>query len=63
MRRWRARPSPAARGAGVTSWHAAHRPAISRAERTWLHEVLDGGGIRVSDEQPHPQTHTRDRKD
>ncbi|MEU4490399.1 PadR family transcriptional regulator [Streptomyces purpurascens] len=37
--------------------------AISRAERAWLHEVLDGDGIRGADEQPRPQTHTRDRKD
>ncbi|MFJ8142412.1 PadR family transcriptional regulator [Streptomyces sp. NPDC096013] len=37
--------------------------AISRAERAWLHEVLDGGGIQASDEQPDPQNHTRDRKD
>lgn len=37
--------------------------AISRAERAWLHEALDGDGIRGSDEQPVPQTHTRDRKD
>ncbi|CAM5490391.1 PadR family transcriptional regulator OS=Streptomyces alboniger OX=132473 GN=CP975_02460 PE=4 SV=1 [Streptomyces alboniger] len=37
--------------------------ATSRAERAWLHEVLDGDGIRAADEQPHPQTHTRVRKD
>lgn len=37
--------------------------AISRTERAWLHEVLDGDGIRGADEQPRPQTHTRDRKD
>ncbi|MFI6362528.1 PadR family transcriptional regulator [Nocardia sp. NPDC050630] len=37
--------------------------ATSRAERAWLHEVMDGGGIPAADEQPHPQTHTRDRKD
>ncbi|MFI0822773.1 PadR family transcriptional regulator [Streptomyces sp. NPDC021098] len=37
--------------------------AISRAERAWLHEALDGDGIRGPDEQPGPQTHTRDRKD
>ena len=37
--------------------------AISRAERTWLHETLDGDGSRAADEQPHPQAHTRDRKD
>ncbi|MEU2779720.1 hypothetical protein ABZ646_44580, partial [Streptomyces sp. NPDC007162] len=37
--------------------------AISRAERAWLHEALDRNGPRVTDEQPRPQTHTRDRKD
>lgn len=37
--------------------------ATSRAERAWLHEVLDGGAIPGADEQPRPQTHTRDRKD
>ena len=37
--------------------------ATSRAERAWLHEILDGDGSRAADEQPHPQTHTRDRKD
>ncbi|MGW1564088.1 helix-turn-helix transcriptional regulator [Streptomyces sp. NPDC002144] len=37
--------------------------AISRAERAWLHELLDSDGTPGSDEQPHPQTHTRDRKD
>ncbi|MFF5303349.1 PadR family transcriptional regulator [Streptomyces sp. NPDC013161] len=37
--------------------------ATSRAERAWLHEILDGAGSRAADEQPHPQTHTRDRKD
>jgi DNA-binding PadR family transcriptional regulator len=36
---------------------------ISRAERAWLHEVLDGDGIPGADEQPGPQTRTRDRKD
>ena len=37
--------------------------ATSSAERAWLHEILDGDGSRAADEQPHPQTHTRDRKD
>ncbi|MEH0573845.1 PadR family transcriptional regulator [Streptomyces sp. B21-108] len=37
--------------------------AISRAERAWLHEVLDGDDIRGADKQPGPQPHTRDRKD
>ncbi|WP_326693199.1 MULTISPECIES: PadR family transcriptional regulator [unclassified Streptomyces] len=31
--------------------------ATSRAERAWLHEILDGDGIRAADEQLHPQTH------
>jgi DNA-binding PadR family transcriptional regulator len=37
--------------------------AINRAERAWLHEVLDGDDIRGADKQPGPQPHTRDRKD
>ena len=39
--------------------------ATSRAERAWLHEILDGDGegSRAVDEQPHSQTHPRDRKD
>ncbi|MEV4277531.1 PadR family transcriptional regulator [Actinoplanes xinjiangensis] len=36
---------------------------ISRAERAWLHEALDGDGIPGSDEQPGQQAPTRDRKD
>ncbi|MCX4885402.1 MULTISPECIES: PadR family transcriptional regulator [unclassified Streptomyces] len=37
--------------------------ATSRAERAWLHEVLDGDAIPGADEHPRPQAHTRDRKD
>jgi hypothetical protein len=28
--------------------------AISRAERAWLHEVVDGDGTRGADERPRP---------
>ncbi|WP_333735865.1 PadR family transcriptional regulator [Streptomyces sp. IBSBF 2806] len=37
--------------------------ATSRAERAWLHEVLDGDGNRGTDEQPGLQRHTSNRKD
>ena len=37
--------------------------ATSRAERAWLHEVLDGDGNRGTDEQPGLQPHTSHRKD
>ncbi len=37
--------------------------ATSRAERAWLHEVLEGDGTPGTDEPPGPQTHTGDRKD
>ncbi|MET7989125.1 PadR family transcriptional regulator [Streptomyces sp. NPDC005281] len=35
--------------------------ATSRAERAWLHEVLDGDGIPGADEQPRPHVHTREK--
>jgi DNA-binding PadR family transcriptional regulator len=37
--------------------------ATSRAERAWLHEVLDDGAIPGADGRPRPRTRTRDRKD
>ncbi|MCQ9131989.1 PadR family transcriptional regulator [Streptomyces hilarionis] len=37
--------------------------AISRAERAWLHQALDGDGTRETEERPRPQIHARDRKD
>ncbi|MET8076876.1 PadR family transcriptional regulator [Streptomyces sp. NPDC005303] len=37
--------------------------AISRAERAWLHEVLDGDGPGEAAEQPRPRTHPHARKD
>ena len=37
--------------------------ATSRAERAWLHEVLDGDGTRAAHEESRPQPHIRDRKE
>ncbi|MEU4878783.1 PadR family transcriptional regulator [Streptomyces sp. NPDC021608] len=37
--------------------------AISRAERAWLHQALDGDGTREAEKRPRPQIHARDRKD